>query len=253
MRINLIIVSRMDFKYQRNRIDKLPHSKLVAELVRVALAHGLEEFGKREFDETARVSSSSVVREFGTWSKAIEHLRQELTQQGKTLRKKHRGYFTEAEAFAELERIWKEIGHRPSRIEWENSEPSISYNTYTRYFGGWSNACLKFLESRSIASPAKPTAQFSQPSAKDTRKKELQSLASRSIPPGLRLRVYERDRFRCVFCGRSPISDLTVQLHLDHKHPFAGGGPTVLENLQKLCSLCNIGKSDRADVALPHG
>ncbi|MBI2460406.1 MAG: HNH endonuclease [Candidatus Rokubacteria bacterium] len=63
--------------------------------------------------------------------------------------------------------------------------------------------------------------------------------------------MYQRDRFRCVFCGRSPISDLTVELHVDHVVPFVRSGETALENLQTLCSKCNLGKADRDDVRQP--
>jgi len=31
---------------------------------------------------------------------------------------------------------------------------------------------------------------------------------------------------------------------VDHKKAWANGGETVLENLETLCSKCNIGKSD---------
>lgn len=149
--------------------------------------------------------------------------------------------------------MWRALGHRPSRIEWENSKPAISHQTYIRYFGGWSNACLAFLESRSIEASAEPTG-IAKPLASDkAQPKEQQRVtSSRSVPAGLRLRVYERDRFRCVFCGRSPISDLRAELHVDHIRPFSQGGETKLENLQTLCSLCNLGKSDRTDVALPN-
>ena len=115
----------MEFNFQRHRIDKIARTELMAELLRVANARDLVEFGKREFSELASVSSASVIREFGSWSKAIDWLRSELAQQGKILQKKHRGYFTKAEAFAELERVWRALGHRPSRIEWENSKPAI--------------------------------------------------------------------------------------------------------------------------------
>jgi hypothetical protein len=73
----------------------------------------------------------------------------------------------------------------------------------------------------------------------------------RDVPPGLRLRVYERDRFRCVYCGRSPITELAVELHVDHIVPFVRGGKTVLENLQTLCAQCNLGKGSRDDVRHP--
>lgn len=35
-----------------------------------------------------------------------------------------------------------------------------------------------------------------------------------------------------------------VELHVDHIMPWAKGGEIVLENLQTLCSKCNLGKSD---------
>lgn len=243
----------MEFTFQRHRIDKIARTKLMAELLRVANARDLVEFGKREFSELASVSAASVIREFGGWSKAIDWLRSELAQQGKVLQKKHRGYFTKAEAFAELERVWRTLDHRPSRIEWENSKPAISYQTYIRYFGGWSNACLAFLESRSTEARSEPIASVAKPqAASKTQPIEQEHVtSSRGVPAGLRLRVYERDRFRCVFCGRNPISDLGVELHVDHVRPFSKGGQTTFENLQTLCSVCNLGKSDRTDVVLP--
>ena len=36
----------------------------------------------------------------------------------------------------------------------------------------------------------------------------------------------------------------SIILHVDHIKAWAKGGETVLENLQTLCSVCNIGKSD---------
>jgi len=38
----------------------------------------------------------------------------------------------------------------------------------------------------------------------------------------------------------------SVTLHADHIKPWSKGGETVIENLQTLCSKCNIGKSDLA-------
>ncbi|MEK7206537.1 MAG: hypothetical protein AAB134_01460, partial [Pseudomonadota bacterium] len=172
----------MEFQFQRHRIDKISRTELMAELLRVANARDLVEFGKREFSELASVSPASVIREFGSWNKAIDWLRKELTQQGKALQKKHRGYFTKAEAFTELERVWRTLGHRPSRIEWERSKPAISYQTYVRYFGGWSNACLAFLESRSTEADLVPV-DIAKPSAETkTRPKEQQRITSSREP-----------------------------------------------------------------------
>jgi 5-methylcytosine-specific restriction endonuclease McrA len=53
-----------------------------------------------------------------------------------------------------------------------------------------------------------------------------------------------RDNFKCKNCGRSPATDQSIILHVDHINAWAKGGETILENLQTLCSVCNIGKSD---------
>jgi 5-methylcytosine-specific restriction endonuclease McrA len=64
--------------------------------------------------------------------------------------------------------------------------------------------------------------------------------------PSLRLRwrVLQRDSFKCCACGSSPAIALGVELHVDHVFPWEEGGETVIENLQTLCSKCNLGKSN---------
>ena len=67
---------------------------------------------------------------------------------------------------------------------------------------------------------------------------------SRAISVKLRYKVLARDNFKCCACGASPAKDPCVELHIDHIIPWSKGGQTTLENLQTLCSKCNIGKSD---------
>ena len=67
---------------------------------------------------------------------------------------------------------------------------------------------------------------------------------SRKISAKLRYQVLKRDNFKCCACGASPAKDPSVELHIDHIIPWAKGGETVIENLQTLCSKCNLGKSD---------
>ena len=71
-----------------------------------------------------------------------------------------------------------------------------------------------------------------------------QSKPTRSISDKLRYQVLKRDNFKCCACGASPAKDPSVELHIDHIIPWSKGGETKLENLQTLCSRCNIGKSD---------
>ena len=68
--------------------------------------------------------------------------------------------------------------------------------------------------------------------------------STRAISDKLRYQVLKRDNFKCCACSASPAKDPSVELHIDHIIPWSKGGESTLENLQTLCSKCNIGKSD---------
>ena len=63
------------------------------------------------------------------------------------------------------------------------------------------------------------------------------------VMPAIRWQVFQRDDWKCVACGRGSQND--VILHVDHIVPRSKGGKDTLENYQTLCSLCNIGKSNK--------
>lgn len=61
-----------------------------------------------------------------------------------------------------------------------------------------------------------------------------------AIPREMKRAVYDRDGGKCQECGSS------FDLQYDHVIPVALGGATSLDNLQLLCSACNLAKG--ADV-----
>lgn len=63
-----------------------------------------------------------------------------------------------------------------------------------------------------------------------------------AVSPRTRFEVFKRDRFRCVYCGRSAADD--TELHVDHVHPTSRGGTDEIDNLVTACAECNLGKSD---------
>lgn len=71
-----------------------------------------------------------------------------------------------------------------------------------------------------------------------------QNQSQRKISDKLRYQVLKRDNFKCCICGASPAKDPTIELHIDHIIPWSKGGETTIENLQTLCSRCNLGKSN---------
>lgn len=62
-----------------------------------------------------------------------------------------------------------------------------------------------------------------------------------TVPQRLRWRVFQRDGFRCTYCGRSAKDG--VELQADHVISVADGGATTLDNLTTACWECNSGKS----------
>ena len=231
----------MDFELKRSRADKISKEELLRELARVAEIVG-SEFGKRDFPLHAKFSAGPVVKAFGSWSKAIAALREHLLHQNIELKPKRRSdAYPDTVLFAEIERIWTKLGHRPSKNEWEAENPKIHYNTYKRRFGGWEKACLSFVEYKMGRSMIEVERTEAPQTAKA--RKSTNALGGRSISLGLRLQVLNRDHFRCVLCGRSPaVQGPGVTLHLDHIIPYAKGGPSTRENLQTLCHECNLGK-----------
>lgn len=245
----------MDFKLQRYRIDKYSREKMLGELEKAAKAFDYIEFGWRDFNKVADVSASPVKKEFGSWKKALAALREHLKKKGLDLSPRTvppNRIYLDKDMFDEMERIWKQLGHRPSRTEWELSNPKIHYNTYKQRFGGWQNACLRFVEYKMGGDieidEGRKEIEGKQDKGRERKELSYKPGDTRSIPVSVRLKVLRRDKFRCVFCGRSPATDIGVKLHLDHIVPFSKGGKSTQDNLQTLCQDCNLGKSDN-DVA----
>lgn len=63
----------------------------------------------------------------------------------------------------------------------------------------------------------------------------------RAIPKGVRFRVFERDGYRCRYCGLEGSPD--NPLHVDHVTAVANGGSNAEANLVTACRSCNLGKS----------
>lgn len=70
----------------------------------------------------------------------------------------------------------------------------------------------------------------------DIRKRRAKSGAKR-------LRIYQRDKYRCSFCGKK-ITDVS-KLTLDHIVPKSRGGSSTPDNLVTACKPCNNRKGDR--------
>ena len=229
----------MRYTLERSRVDQYPTEKIIAELCRVAGLCGNRCFSRREFDEKAVYCKGTVVLyRFGTWQAALDAAGLKLEKV-----KMDRSQISNDQLFEELGRVWKLIGHRPSKDEWENADAKYSYTTYKARFGGWLNACSAFVENESCRNEGATPEPTAKPNKlhQPVNLSRIQSDKKRYVSDGLRYRVHKRDGFKCVSCGRSPAT-ARIWFHIDHIRPFSRGGMTVLENLQTLCNECNWGK-----------
>lgn len=58
-----------------------------------------------------------------------------------------------------------------------------------------------------------------------------------------RFTILKRDKFRCVYCGKSSIEN-DSELHVDHIYPVSKGGADTADNLITSCAQCNVAKSN---------
>lgn len=164
----------------------------------------------------------------------------------------------EQELFDEIERMWRFLGRQPTTTDIiKNGISKYSIDTYKRRFGGWRKALEAFVlyinegvdpavESESsiieAAADATPNPEISV--AEQAVPIKSVHRTSRSVNTRMRFLVMKRDNFKCCMCGASPAKDPSVELHIDHIVPWSKGGESVMDNLQTLCSKCNLGKSD---------
>lgn len=255
-------------KFEFERPAKKYHSEeeILLELEKVAKLYNYEHFRRKDFDAVADIHSATIERHFGgSWSKGLKALELRLQSKNIVLKpaSRHARYTSEREMFEEIERIWLNLGHRPSRNEWTAARPKISYDTIYRRFNGWTNACKRFIEhktgevlvdedlsSEDVDLDSGSSLVNNSPNI-EAKEKKPTIQRTRSISLNIRIKVLSRDNFRCVFCGKSPATDLGTKLHIDHIIPFSKGGTNDTENLQTLCEACNIGKSNSETINSP--
>lgn len=224
----------------RNQIGRrLSKDEVIAELKRVHRIVGTASLSANDFNPHSMISEETVYARFKSWPKA-------LTAAGIPQYRKSPKH-TDLQCFENLADTWSQLGRQPHYKEMLTEPSSISSKCYVRRWGTWRKALRAFVEwanSQDGGDEKQPVASLSEKSLPEF--KSHRSVASedcREVRPGLRFRVFQRDRFRCVLCGRSPATDLSVELHADHILAVALGGKTVFENLQTLCNKCNLGKS----------
>lgn len=210
----------------------ITNEELIADLKRIALKLNKTALNRTDNDEHGKYGTTTYIRRFGSWFNALEKAGLEKTRTPMNL--------PEEELFKNLEEIWIKLGRQPRYAEVQKPLSKYHVGTYENRFGTWRKALEKFV--------AYINHEESASSEEAIKNVEIEPITkhktSRTINWRLRFIVMRRDNFKCKNCGRSPAIYPSIILHVDHVKAWANGGETVLENLQTLCSKCNIGKSD---------
>ena len=214
-------------KFELSRVKNAPvtDEELIADLKRVATILGTEKITQKIYRKHGKYDDTTAGRRFGTWNKALEAAGLSISNQ----------QYSDEKLFENILILWQHYGRQPRRAELAALPSTISQSAYNRRFSSWTQALESFVEYANAS-------ELYAPIPNGTNK----ILRKTSRDPSLRLRfkVMLRDNFTCQHCGASPAKQLGVELHVDHIFPWSKGGETTLENLQTLCSNCNLGKSN---------
>lgn len=213
----------------RLRGTNIPDEDLLSDLRRVAESgHGT--LSAAAYTRHGKHAAITVAKRFGSWNDAL--LKAGLPINNEV-------YVSDERLFENLERVWTSLGRQPGRRDLTKPVSEFTDSPYTRRFGLWNKALTAFIGY--INQDDVPSEDASaRASSIDIHR------TGRDINLRMRFRVLQRDRFTCKSCGRSPATHMQVVLHVDHVLAWSRGGETELQNLQTLCSDCNLGKGNMA-------
>lgn len=213
------------FELARAKNAPVTDEALINDLKRVAGISQTTKVTQQIYSAHGKYDVTNLGRRFGTWNKALEAAGLSISNQ----------QYSDEQLFENILVLWQHYGRQPRRVELATSSSTISQGPYNRRFSSWTKALECFVE---YANASELTAPISIEINKNSRK------TSRDPSLRLRFKVMLRDNFTCQQCGASPAKQLDVELHIDHIIPWSKDGGTTLENLQTLCSNCNLGKSN---------
>jgi hypothetical protein len=230
--------SQMNFEVNL-RGQQVTDEALLKDLIEVhaVLLSLKKKMSKRLYNKFGKFSSETVASRFGSWNDALQRAGLPITEQKN---------ISEEKLFKNIAEVWITNGHQPTYRDMNKIPSKFTASTYSDRFGSWNSALLAFsdhMRSESTDSNASPNSEkgFLENNTNDTKKIKR---TKRDISYKLRFSILLRDGFRCMSCGRSPVTTPGVELHIDHIQPWSEGGETIPENLQTKCKNCNLGKGN---------
>lgn len=205
----------------------IPDEELLQDLTRVAKELGKDKVTIDEYNERGKFHNTTLTRRFGSWFTALKKA---------GLKKTRNLNIPDEELFENLVNVWGKLGKQPKYSDLTSQTSKYASATYEKRFGGWRKALEAFVL----------WANEGEIQPKVTKKVNTKGRhrTPRNINYRLQFLVMRRDNFKCRITGKSPATDPSIILEVDHIVPWDKGGETVIENLQTLAKKINIGKSN---------
>lgn len=219
-------MARVQFVIRRVPGMPVSDGELLGDLRAMADKLGTTTIRQKDYRRLGKYDDSTAARRFGSWNKA-------LIAAGLTI--SNQVDISDDRLFENILVLWQHFGRQPRRSDLAHPLSTISQSPYSRRFGSWSAALTEFIKYGNGSDQGPPEFQNLPISQRKTGRN-----------PSLRLRwqVLQRDHFTCQACGASPALAPGVELQVDHIVAWSKGGETEPANLQTLCSICNLGKSN---------
>jgi len=224
------------------RAKVLTREGVLGALRSFAAEHPGESVTEKDIAKNLGVGRGAIIRRFGRWEALLAEVGIAPVPLGRR--------YTDDECFENILALWTHYGRQPHFGELKQPPSSVGPKAYVRRWGGWRSALSAFVKQVNETRPSATEQRDPNPTLSNDADKEgmePEPPPPRSIPLALRYRILSRDNFRCVGCGASPAKEGSVELHVDHIHPWSRGGKNVEENLRTLCSKCNLGKGARIE------
>ena len=217
---------------------------LIDDLIKVSKDLDNPKFTIAEYDKYGKFGSATIIKRFDGWNKAKIKAELEIG----------RNYNTSVEDYMQnILNLWTHYGRQPKYAEVVKPLSKFNISSYDNKFGTWRKALEAFIQFVNEEQTDTDT-DLSNDKVVELKSKSIDYQSNkkiikpkrtpRNINLRLRWKILKQDNFSCNKCGNSPAKDSNVELHVDHIIPWSRGGETVLENLETLCSDCNLGKSN---------
>lgn len=230
----------MKFKletYNRNTSEE----ELISDVKRVADILKRNTVTMSENEENGKFNPSTLTRKFGSWFKVLEVANLEASRSKLNI--------SEEELFKNIESVWISLGRQPKYAEFKKPLSKYSAGTYENRFGSFGKALEAFVDYINNENGSESVNDFNETDEQISKVNVvIKHKTKREISERMRFRILLRDGFSCRKCGKSPMKEIGVELHVDHILPWSKGGETVEENLETKCLKCNLGKGNAFNV-----